>query len=684
MEPVALRQDRGIGWITIDNPPVNALSQAVRAGLDAALAAAAADAAVQVIVLTARGANWSAGADICEFDRPAATADLGPDLPDLCARLAAGAKPVIAVLHGAALAGGLELALAARLRIAAPATRLGLPEVSLGLVPGAGGTQRLPRLIGAKAALGLMLSGLPVTAERAEALGLVDAVVEGNLEAAAERLARAHIDGLAELPGADERSVKPDAEIWLAAVAEARARLGTARLPAPGRIIDCVEAALLLPEDEGFAYERTAFAELRATSEAAALRHAFLAERRATHHPGLAGVTPRPVGDVGVIGSGANGAGIASALLGAGCRVTMIDGDAEALAQGLARVAAQHDRAVASGRLTAAAREAEWDRIEGSIDLQELDGADLLIEAAGDDVGVTRRVVADLDRVLKPGAVLAVHGSRQELAAVAAATARPGDLVGLHFVGPVETAKLLEIVVTDATAPEVAATAFALARRLGKIAVRTGGADGFISGRMIGAYRRAMDGLLEAGASPYEVDRAMAAWGFPRGPYQSADQAGLATAPQGMDARLLAAGRRGRLSGRGYYLYAEGARMGQEDAEALALIEAERAARGIVTRPVGMQEIQRRALAALANEGARLVEERVALRPSDVDVVMLAGYDFPRWRGGPMLAADQAGLLALRNDLRRYADTDGDFWQPCGLWDELIKYGQTFASLNAG
>ena len=685
MTAVALRQDRGIGWITLANPPVNALSHAVRAGLESALAAASADPAIRVILLNARGTTWSAGADLREFDQPAAVAV--PALPDLCARLAAETKPVIALLHGAVLAGGLELALAARLRIAAPGTRLGLPEVALGLVPGAGGTQRLPRLIGAKAALGLMLSGLPVTAERAEALGLVDAVVEGDLDAAAERLARAHIDGLTELPGAEERKVRPDAGIWLAAVAEARTRLGTARLPAPGRIIDCVEAALLLPEDEGFAYERTAFAELCATPEAAALRHAFLAERRAAHQPGLAGVVPRPFGHVGVIGSGATGAGIASALLGAGCRVTMIDGDAEALAQGLARVAATHDRAVARGRLTAAAREAEWDRIEGSIDLRELEGADLLIEVAGDEaagdaVGVTRRVVADLDRVLKPGAVLAVHGPRRDLAAVAAATTRPGDLVGLQFVGPVETAKLVEIVATDATAPEVIATAFALARQIGRIAVRTGGTDGSISARMRVAWRRAMDDLVEAGASPYEVDRALAAWGFARGPYQSADQAGLATAPQGMDARLIAAGRRGRLSGRGYYLYAEGARMGQEDAEALALIEAERAARGIVARPVGIQEIQRRALAALANEGARLVEDGVALRPSDVDVVMLAAHGFPRWRGGPMLAADQAGLLGLRKDLRRYAEAEGDFWQPCGLWDELIKYGQTFASLN--
>jgi 3-hydroxyacyl-CoA dehydrogenase len=678
MGPVTLRPDQGIGWITIDNLPVNALSATVRAGLLEALTQASADPAIKVIILRAAGRSWSAGADIREFGGASGE----PELPDLCARVAAEAKPVIAVLHGAALGGGLELALAARLRIAAPETQIGLPEVSLGLLPGAGGTQRLPRLIGAKAALGLMLSGLPVTAERAEAMGLVDAVVKGDLDAAAEKLARAHIDGVAELPMAEERAGEPDAELWLGAVAEARAGLGTGRLPAPGRIIDCVEAALLLPEDEGFVFECTAFGELLASPEAIALRHAFLAERRAAHQPDLAGVEPRSIGHVGLIGTGATGAGIASALLAAGCRVTMIDGDAEFLAQGLARVAAHHDRAVETGRLTIAAREAEWDRIEGSINLQELETADLLIEAADDDEGAARRVAADLDRVLKPGGVLAVHGACADLEAMAAATTRPADLVGLHFFAPPETSKLVEIVVTDKTAPEVIASAFALAKRLGRIAVRAGVTEGYIGGRMMAAYRGAMDMLLEAGASPYAIDRAMSEWGFPMGPYQAADRAGLAAAPQGMDARLISAGRRGRLSGKGYYRYAEAAQLGQEDPEVTTLIEAEREARGIVARPVGMREIQRKALAAMANEGARLVAAGAVLRPSDIDVVMLAGYRFPRWRGGPMLAADQAGILALRDDLRRYEAEDGLFWTPCALWDELVKYGRRFGDLN--
>lgn len=679
MDAVTLRTDRGIGWITIDHPPVNALSAAVRSGLADALARASADPAVRVIVLRGAGANWSAGDDITEFGRPVE----GIALADLCARFAAEAKPVIAALHGAALGGGLELALAARLRLAAAGTELGLPEVSLGLVPGAGGTQRLPRLIGARAALGLMLSGLPVSAARAEEIGLVDATVDGDLDDAAEKLARAHIDGVAELPGPDERRDAPDPQLWLAAVAEARAGLGRGRLPAPGRIIDCVEAALLLPEAEGFDFERAAFGDLVATPEAAALRHAFLAERRAARQPGPDGTAPRPVVHVGVIGGGVTGAGLAAALLSAGYRVTMIERDADALAEGLALVAAHHDRAVQSGRLTAEAREAEWDRIEGSIDLQELEAADLVIEAAIDEMGETRTILADLDRVLKPGAVIAVVTARLDLAALAAGTGRPGDVIGLHVLRPVDSARLVEVAVPEGTAPEVVATAFALIRRLGKLAVRSAATPGLIGGRVAAAARAAMDGLVEAGASPYEIDRAMADWGYATGPYQAADRAGLAAsgAPS-MDGRLHAAGRTGRAAGQGYYSYAEGARLGREEAGVLALIAAEREARGIVARPVGMKEIQRRALAAMANEGARLVMEGVALRPSDIDAAMIAGHGFPRWRGGPMRAADQDGLLALRNDLRGYAAADGPFWEPSPLWDELIKYGKRFGDLD--
>lgn len=687
----------GVTTITLCNPPVNALGADLRRGLMAALRAAEADHATEVIVLAAEGRTWPAGADIREFGKP----PQDPWLPELCDAIAACPKPVIAAMHGTALGGGLELALAAHVRLAEPGTRLGLPEVTLGILPGAGGTQRLPRLIGARQALGLMLSGLPVAAERVVAVGLVDAITEGAAAQAAERLAAAHIAGQATLPSAADRpDHRGDAAAWLAAVAEARKSLGSGRLPAPARIVDCVEAALLLPEDEGLAYERTAFEELVATPEAAALRHAFLAERRAAHQPDLAGIAPRDVAEIGVIGGGFMGSGIATTCLAAGLRVTMIERDAQALSAGLARVAAHQERAVAKGRKTEAAREEEWARMSGTTEMAALASADLVIEAAYEDEAVKTAIFAEIDHVARPGAVLATNTSYLDIDAIAAATSRPGDVVGLHFFSPAPVMKLLEVVEADATAPDVIATAFALAKRLGKVAVRAGNCDGFIGNRVLTACRTAADFLLEDGATPYQIDRAMVAWGFPLGPYQVLDMAGLdiswarrgRLAPSRNPAeryvaigdRLCELGRLGQKAGRGYYLYAEGERAGVEDPEVLEIIAAERAAKGLEPRRVGEAEIQRRLLAAMANEGARILEERIAARPSDIDLVMLMGYGFPRWRGGPMQAADEAGLLAMRDTLRDYAREDEAFWKPAALWDELIKNGQKFADLNDG
>ena len=694
-DQVRTARTEGIATITLDNPPVNALGAELRGGVQAALDAAMADPSVRVIILTAAGRTWPAGADLREFDRP----PVAPQLPELCASVAGSAKPVIAALHGTVLGGGLELALAAGVRVAEPGTTLGLPEVSLGILPGAGGTQRLPRLIGAKPALGLMLSGLPITAERALDLGLIDAVSEGAAATAAERLARAYLAGTAELPTAAERAEgrKADAEAWLSAVASARAGLGHPRLPAPGRIIDCVEAALLLPEDEGFAFEGTAFAELVATPEAGALRHAFLAERRAMRQPDLDGCPAREIHRAGVVGGGQIGAGVAVALLGAGVQVTLVERDQTALAAGLARVATIHERAVEKGRLTPEAREAEWARISGATDPEALATAGLIVEAVPEDEALKTALFAELGRIAKRKAVLATTTSHVDLNRIAAA-ARPEDVIGLHFLAPAQVVKLMEVVVGAETAPEVTATGFALARRLGKIAVRSGVCDGFIGNRVLAACRTAMDFLLEDGASPYEIDRAMREFGFPFGPYQGLDIAGLdiswarrkrlslrrdpARRYVAIGDRLCEAGRLGQKAGKGYYLYPEGGGKGVEDPEVLALIAAERQAKGLVARKVGAAEIRRRALAAMANEGARLLDEGVARCPSDIDVVMLAGHAFPRWRGGPMMAADQAGLLEIRNDLRDFAREEDAFWRPALIWDELIKNGLSFADLN--
>ncbi|OYX45403.1 MAG: 3-hydroxyacyl-CoA dehydrogenase [Rhodobacterales bacterium 32-67-9] len=695
-DQVRSARTEGIATITLDNPPVNALGADLRRGLMAAFDKAATDPEVRVIILVAAGRTWPAGADVREFGKPPEA----PLLPELCAAIAGSAKPVIAALHGTVLGGGLELALAAGVRVAAPGTTLGLPEVSLGILPGAGGTQRLPRLIGAKPALGLMLSGLPIAAARALDLGLIDAVSDGGAAEAAGRLARAYLAGAAELPTAAERAAgrKPDPEAWLSAVASARAGLGNPRLPAPGRIIDCVEAALLLPEDEGFAFERTAFVELVETPEAGALRHAFLAERHAMRQPDLDGVPAREIHRAGVVGGGQMGAGIAVALLGAGIAVTLVERDQTALAAGLARVATIHERAVEKGRLTPEAREAAWELVSGATVLDALETADLIVEAVSEDEALKTQVFADLGRIAKRHAVLASTSSSVDLNRIAAATSRPEDVIGLHFFAPASAMKLLEVVVGAGTAPEVVATGFALAKRLGKIAVRSGVCDGFIGNRILTAYRTAMDFLLEDGASPYEIDAAMRDFGFPFGPYQGLDLTGLdipwarrrrlslrrdpARRYVAIGDRLCEAGRLGQKAGKGYYLYPEGERKGVEDPDVLRLIAAERQARGVVARKVGAAEIRRRALAAMANEGARLLDEGIARCPSDIDVAMLAGQAFPRWRGGPMMAADQAGLLEIRNELRDFAREEEAFWRPALIWDELIKNGLTFADLN--
>lgn len=701
-EPVETRVAAGVATITLDNPPVNALSAALRAGTMTALGCAIADPAVQVIVLAAAGRTWPAGADIREFGRP----PQDPWLPALCNAIATSPKPVIAALHGTALGGGLELALAAHCRLAEPGTRLGLPEVTLGILPGAGGTQRLPRLIGARAALAMMTGGAPVTAARAAELGLVDRITEGAVLPAAEALARDHAAGRSGLPVAPTRAAEGDAADpadYLAAIAEARAALVAhpgPPLPAPGRIVDCVEAALLLPEDEGQAFERAAFDGLVASPHAAALRHAFLAERRAARQPDLDGISPRPVDRVGVIGGGLMGAGIATTFLAAGLTVTLVERDSTALAAGLARIAAIHERAVARGQMTAEAREADWDRVHGATAVAALADADLVIEAVFEDEAVKTALFADLDGVLRPAAILATNTSYLDVNRIAAATARPEDVIGLHFFSPAHVMKLLEVVVADRTAPDVTATAFALARRIGKTAVRAGVCDGFIGNRILTAYRSATDFLLEDGASPYEVDRAMVAFGFPLGPYQVLDMAGLEIswarrkrlAPTRDPARryvaigdrLCEAGWIGQKAGRGYYRYPDGARKGVEDPEVLALIAAEREARGIVPRTISAAEIRRRALAAMANEGARILQEGIARCPSDIDLVMLAGYGYPRWRGGPMHGTDQAGLLQIRNDLRVFAHEEERFWRPAELWDELIRNGRHFADLNGG
>jgi len=687
--------------VTIDHPPVNALGVDVRRALAAAIDAAQADDAVAAVLIVGAGRNFIAGADIREFGQPPQP----PALPDVCNRIEASGKPVIAAIHGAALGGGLEVALAAHYRLAVAGAKLGLPEVQLGLLPGAGGTQRAPRLIGAEAALALMLGGRPVGAQQALALGLVDRVGRSD-DVLAEGLAYAHELLAAQAPvrrTRDARRLADDPAAAQAALAAARAET-TKRargLYSPQKIVDCVEAALTLPFDDGLRFERARFVDCLNSPQRASLVHAFFAEREVQKAPETKAARPRDVRVVGVVGGGTMGAGIAVAALDAGLAVTMIERDDAALARGRANVEKVYDGLIAKGRLGADAKAPTLARLSGGTSYDALAGADLVIEAVFEDMAVKQAVFAELDRVCRPGAVLATNTSYLDIDAIAAHTNRPQDVIGLHFFSPAHVMKLLEVVVPARTSADVVATAFAFAKTLRKVPVRAGVCDGFIGNRVLAAYRTAADHMMEDGASPYRIDAAVRDFGFPMGPYQVVDLAGgdIGWAARKRRAptrdpharyvqiadRLCERGWFGQKTGRGFYRYDGydgGARVGTPDPEVEAIVAAERARAGVTPRAFSDDEIIRRYLAAMINEGANVVHERIALRPLDVDVTLLYGYGFPRHRGGPMHYADSVGLANVLADIRAFANDDPLFWRPSPLLVELVERGADFASLN--
>ncbi len=675
-----------VAILVIDAPPVNALGAAVRGALAEGLAAALADPAIGAIVLRAEGKTFSAGADIREFGQAAPSGV--PSLPELCNRIEQSPKPVIAAVQGAALGGGMELALAAHVRLAGPEARFGLPEVALGLLPGAGGTQRTPRLVGAEAALRLMLTGRPVSAAQAEAMGLVDAVVaEGLVESAVALAAEMAAEGRPPRPTRDRREGLSDVPAFQAAIAAARGQTG-GRLPAPGRIVDCVEAAMLLPFEQGMAFERAAFEDLVAGPESAGLRSAFLAERRVTTFP-EARATPRPVERLGILGLGQAGAGLAAAAAAKGLSVTVVETGEAALVAGLGRVSDIQDQAVAGKQMTEPAREAAWERLLPGTDPAVLAGCDLVIDATPEDEGAKPEALAGLAGVVRPEAVLASLVTWSDVAGLARAAGR--DVLGLSLGRPGARSRLAEIAVPDGTPPEAVATLVALLRRLDRLVVRTRATGpGGVGVRVMGALRTAADLLLEEGASPLQVDQALRAFGFAAGPYEAADAGGLLTdwaerqrrlalggQAEGGDLSdlLVEAGRLGREAGKGFYRH-EGGRAA-EDPEVTALLAALREARGILPRRIGRDEIVLRCLSAAANEGARVIGEGLVRRPGDVDVTLVAGHDFPRWEGGPMAWAALRGLIVLRADLRRFGVPVAP------LIDELIRDGRTLADLDA-
>lgn len=682
--------------VTIDNPPVNALGQAVRQGLAAAIAQAEADDAVAAVLLVGNGKAFIAGADIREFGKP----PVPPSLPEVCGAIENCSKPVIAAIHGAALGGGLEVAMSAHYRLALPAASLGLPEVLLGLLPGSGGTQRAPRLMGVKPATELMLSGKPLNAKAALAAGLVDRLAEGT-DPVAAGLAYAN-----ELL-AQKAPVRRTRDIAIANPTEALAALDALKaetakksrgLFSPLKIIECVQAAVQQPFDEALAFERAQFIACVASPQRAGLVHAFFAEREVAKVPEAKLAAPRAFSTIAIIGGGTMGAGITVSALDAGFAVTMIERDAESIARGRKNVEKVYDGLIAKGRMTAEAKAAIMARYTPSTSYDDIAQVDLVIEAVFEDLEVKKAVFRELDRVCKPGAVLATNTSYLDIEAIADATQRPQDVIGLHFFSPANIMKLLEIVVPSKVSPDVVATAFELAKKLKKVPVRAGVCDGFIGNRILAVYKQAADYLMEDGASPYEIDAAVRSFGYPMGPFQVTDLAGgdigWATRKRRAATRNPAAryveiadricerGWFGQKTGRGFYLYPEGARVGQPDPEVLAIVDAERQKKGVTPRSFTEEEILRRYMAAMVNEGAKVVEEGIALRPLDVDVTFMSGYGFPRHRGGPMQWADMQGLPKILADIESFAKEDPLFWEPAPLLVRLVKEGKGFDSLN--
>jgi 3-hydroxyacyl-CoA dehydrogenase len=681
-----------IAVLRVQNPPVNALGHAVRLGLDKAMTRAEAEA--KAVVIVGDGRSFPAGADISEFGKP----PQDPWLPELCNRIEASPLIVVASLHGTALGGGLEVALSAHYRIAVPSAKVGLPEVHLGILPGAGGTQRLPRLTGAKAALGMITTGRHVGAAEALELGILDRVEDGDPQTIGVDYAQSLLrQGAPRRPICDMPGPAP---VDFDAVYSDVLRKGRGQL-SPAVAVRAVQAASELPFFEGLKRERDLFSELMATDQRHGLIHAFFSERAVSKLPELKGVTPREVKAIGVIGGGTMGAGIATAALLSGLGVTLLEMSDTAADAARGRIEGNLRGALKRGKIS----QDQFDHLTRNAltiatQYDALKDADLVIEAVFEEMEVKKDVFGKLDTVCKQGAVLATNTSYLDVNEIAASTSRPQDVIGLHFFSPAHVMKLLEVVVADKTALDVVATGFALGKAMGKIAVRAGVCEGFIGNRILSAYRACADHMILDGASPYQIDKALTDFGFAMGPFAVADLAGLdigwasrkrlaptrdprERVPDYPD-RLCEAGHFGQKTGKGYYIYEAGKRGGEPNPEVMALIEAERTTKGITPRDFTDEEIVRRYMAAMVNEAAKVVGEGIARRPLDVDMTLLFGYGFPRYRGGPLKWADLTGLPDLLKDIEAFAREDAYFWQPAPLLQELVRDGRSFDDLNKG
>lgn len=699
MSKVDFEVSGAVAVLRLDNPPVNSLGLEMRRAIVEAVARAESDPSVGAVVLIGSGKGFSGGADIREFGTPKSYAE--PHLLTVLRTIEECTKPVIAAIDGICMGGALEMALACHYRVVAPSARLALPEVKLGLLPGAGGTQRLPRVVGVETALNMIVSGATVSPDKLRATQLIDVYSEGDLLKSALEFARTIIAERRPAKRVRDLTIHlPNTEAYLQ-FARNTVKAAAGPYPAPLACVEAVAAAVLQPFDAGMKRERELFAALMASEESAALRHIFQAERAASHIKDVAeSIRPRAITRVGIIGAGTMGGGIAMTFINAGLPVVLLETSQDALDRGLANIRRNYQGALRKGTLTEASLEQRLALITPTLSYEPLQDADLVVEAVFENIEVKKKVFEKLDEVVKHGAILASNTSALNLDAIALFTKRPADVIGLHFFSPANVMRLLEIVRGAKTANDVLATAMALAKKLGKIAVVSGVCDGFIGNRMVARYGMAAHDLLLAGALPQQVDTALQNFGMVMGPFRMADLAGLdigwavrkrhaAEFPSrdfsNVADVLCEAGRFGQKTGAGFYRYEAGARNAIPDPEVTVIIEKFRERRGITPRKVTDPEIVERCIYALINEGARIVEEGIAQRSSDVDLVYLNGYGFPAYRGGPMFYADRVGLSSVARALRRIAalaGADAAFWTPAPLLVRLVQEGKTFSEFK--
>ncbi|BCM86334.1 3-hydroxyacyl-CoA dehydrogenase NAD-binding domain-containing protein [Methylobacterium indicum] len=685
---VSTAREGAVAVLTLQSGPVNALGTALRQGLLAAVEAAEADPAVTAIVLIGGGRMFSAGADITEFGKPQS----GIGLPDLLNRIEAVGKPVVAAIHGNALGGGLETALACHYRVAVPSAKVGLPEVKLGILPGAGGTQRLPRVVGPRKALDVIVGGSPIGAKAAAAMGLID-------ELAPEDGLRAHAIAFAERVVAEGRPLlkirdRDDK------IAEGRENPGlfsefreenarkTRGFEAPEACIACIEAACRLPFDEGLAFERAEFQKLVSGTQSAAQRYVFFAERQAAKIPDVPDDTPaRPIARVGVIGAGTMGGGISMNFLNAGIPVTIVETKREALDRGLKTIRTNYENTAKKGRLKPEDVETRMGLLTDTLELEKLAECDLIIEAVFEDMGIKKEIFSKLDTIAKPGAILASNTSYLDIDAIAAMTNRPADVIGMHFFSPANVMRLLEVVRGEKTAKDVIATAMQIGRKVGKIPVLVGVCHGFVGNRMLAERQREANRLILEGVTPWDVDRVVYEFGLPMGPFTMSDLAGLdigwsreTNKSESVRDLLCEQDRRGQKTSAGFYDY-DAKRKATPSTVTEEIIARVAERQGVKRKAATDQEILERTLYPMINEGAKILEEGKAIRASDIDIVWINGYGWPVYRGGPMFWADTIGLPKVLERLRAYEAEYGEAFKPSALLERLAAEGKGFKDL---